>query len=73
MLEADPVPTTKTTTTTFSKKKVEPYVVDFVSMADRRISSLNNELTKSKEDLFLSNEYSETLKSQVNQIFFFYN
>ena len=57
----------------FSTKRVEPYVVDFVSMADHRISSLNNEVTKLKEELFLSNEHIETLKSQVRLIYMFFH
>ncbi|XP_008217193.1 centrosomal protein of 135 kDa isoform X3 [Nasonia vitripennis] len=65
-LEAESLPRISTSTTSFSTRTVEPYVIDFVSTADHRISSLNNEVTQLKEDLFLSNEYIESLKSQLN-------
>ncbi|XP_023247970.1 centrosomal protein of 135 kDa [Copidosoma floridanum] len=50
----------------FNKKNVEPCVVDFIDMADRRIRTLTNEISKLKEESFLSNEYSETLKLQLD-------
>lgn len=36
-----------------------------VSMADQRITSLSTEIKKLKEDLYLSNECVEMLKSEV--------
>lgn len=66
VLEAEPIPrTTSSSSVTFSSKTVEPYVVDFVSTADHRISCLTSEVAKLKEELFLSNEEIESLKIQV--------
>lgn len=72
-MEAESLPRISTSTTSFSTKTVEPYIVDFVSTADHRISSLNNEVTQLKEELFLSNEYIETLKLQVRLIYFLFS
>ncbi|XP_011495576.1 PREDICTED: centrosomal protein of 135 kDa [Ceratosolen solmsi marchali] len=67
ILEAESFPKSiSTSTTNFSSKSVEPCVIDFVSMADHRISCLSNEITKLKEELFINNEHIESLKLQLN-------
>ncbi|XP_058809079.1 centrosomal protein of 135 kDa [Phymastichus coffea] len=65
-LETEPLPRASTSSVSFSSRKVEPYIVDFVSKADHRISCLNNEVIKLKEELFISHENVQTLKSQLN-------
>ena len=70
ILQANSLPTSPkksncTTSTSFTSNKVEPYVVDFVSMADRRINDMAKEVSDLKEELYDSNQIIQTLKSKV--------
>lgn len=45
--------------------KINPQIVDLVSMADRKISSLNHEIIKLKDELSQQTDNVDTLKTQV--------
>ncbi|KAJ8668217.1 hypothetical protein QAD02_009880 [Eretmocerus hayati] len=65
--EAEPLPTTTiSSSTSFDPRKVELHDNGFVSKSEQRISDLIREVDHLKEDLCLSNENIESLKSQLN-------
>ncbi|KAL7292374.1 hypothetical protein TKK_0013972 [Trichogramma kaykai] len=71
VLHADPLPPSpkksiNSSCTTFTSNKVEPYMVDFVSMADRRINDMTKQVSDLKEELYDNSEIIESLKSKLS-------
>lgn len=66
LLECETLPKTKTSSISLqSARQVEPFVVDFVAMADLRMNCLNYEVTQLKEKLTLQTDNINTLDIQL--------
>ncbi|XP_051170534.1 centrosomal protein of 135 kDa-like isoform X2 [Leptopilina boulardi] len=66
LLECEILPKSKSSSTSLqTARQVEPYVVDFVAMADLRMNCLNYEVTKLKEELTLQTDNINTLEIQL--------
>lgn len=65
MLECEPVPRSKNSSSLPSLSAVEPNVVDLLNMADHRMNCASYEVTKLKDELSLQTDNVQTLKSQV--------
>ncbi|XP_043473672.1 centrosomal protein of 135 kDa isoform X2 [Leptopilina heterotoma] len=66
LLECETLPKTKSSTISLqSARQVEPFVVDFVAMADLRMNCLNYEVTQLKEKLTLQTDNINTLDIQL--------
>lgn len=72
-LESDPLPRIKANSSLPSLRKVEPGVVDLLAMADRKMNSLNHEVTALRAELSIQTDNVYTLKSQVHRELLFSN
>lgn len=64
-LKADPPLPQDNSVPSSSSKNVDPYIVNYIELADQQISRLNEDILKLKEDLQQSDQTIESLKSQV--------
>ncbi|KAK0096267.1 hypothetical protein PV326_005918 [Microctonus aethiopoides] len=66
VIESEPLPTEINGIIQYPNlTKINPQIVDLVSMADRKISSLNHEVIKLKDELSLQTDNVDTLKTQL--------
>lgn len=65
MLEAEPMPKARSSSSLPKLSNVEPKVINVISMADHKISCLSQEVTKLQGDLLLQTDTIETLEKQV--------
>ncbi|XP_036150015.1 centrosomal protein of 135 kDa isoform X2 [Monomorium pharaonis] len=65
VLEAEPMPRTKSNVSLPKLSSVEPKIVDIISMSDHKINCLSQELTKLRGELLLQTDTLETLEKQL--------
>lgn len=65
VLEAEPMPRTKSSSSLPKLSNVEPKIIDIVSMADHKMNCLNQEVTKLRGELLLQTDTIETLEKQL--------
>lgn len=66
VIESEPLPKVGVKTKPLpSLSRVEPKVVDLISMADHKMNCLTHEVTKLKGELSIQSDNVQTLKAQV--------
>lgn len=65
VLEAEPMPKARSSSSLPKLSSVEPRIINIISMADHKIHSLSQEVTKLQGDLLLQTDTIETLEKQV--------
>lgn len=65
VLEAEPMPRARSSSSLPKLSSVEPKTIDIISMADHKMNCLSQEVTRLQADLLLQTDTIETLKRKV--------
>ncbi|XP_072746619.1 centrosomal protein of 135 kDa [Anoplolepis gracilipes] len=65
VLEAEPMPRAKSSTSLPKLSSVEPKIIDIINTADHKMNCLNQEVTKLQGELLLQTDTIETLEKQI--------